>query len=135
MRRLLTKVPTGTLVREQALSIVVGYGQPKYYNPETIKILHEVVGISDLYAWGFGGRVFDEIGPKSVKKSIAGNGLAEKDEVAAALTQFVGEREYACDDESDAVAVGIAWLIQQGMLDDPYAKAKKPRKKKADEQT
>lgn len=128
LRRLLTKVPVGQLVREQALSIVVGYGQAKYYNPDTIKILHEVVGVADLYAWAFGGREFAEIGPKAVKKAVTGNGLAEKDEVAASLTQFVGEREYACDDESDAVAVGIAWLIQQGMIDDPYAKKKKTTK-------
>lgn len=126
------KVPLGQLVREQALSIVVGYGQPKYYNPDTIKILHEVVGVSDLYAWGFGGREFAEIGPKAVKKAITGNGLAEKDEVAAALPGFVGDWDYACDDESDAVAVGVAWLIQQGLIGDPYAKPKKQRKKKED---
>lgn len=134
LRRYLTGSPMGTLVREQALSIVVGYSKTnaKYYNPETIKILHEVVGVADLYAWGLGGRVFDEIGPKAVKKYVTGNGLAEKDDVAKALPQFVGEREYACDDESDAVAVGIAWLIQQGMIDDPYAKPKKTSKKKVE---
>ena len=127
LRRLFVKVPVGTLVREQALSIVTGYNsaKAKYYNPSTIKILHEVVGISDLYAWGFGGRQFDEINPKAVKKAVTGNSSAEKDEVAAALVQFVGEHEYACDDESDAVAVGIAWLIQQKLIDDPYAKKKK----------
>ena len=52
---------------------------------------------------------------------MAGSSTAEKEEVAAALEQFVGKREYACDDESDAVAVGIAWLIQNNFLDSPYA--------------
>ena len=33
-------------------------------------------------------------------------------EVADALEKYVGPQEYACDDWSDAVAVGIAWLIQ-----------------------
>ena len=119
-------VQDGKLVREQALSIVTGYNanKAKYYNPSTIKILHEVVGISDLYAWGFGKRQFEEIGPKMVKKYVAGDSSAEKEEVAAALEQFVGKREYACDDESDAVAVGVAWLIQQGMIDNPYQKKK-----------
>lgn len=130
LRRYLEANPDGPIVREQALSIVVGKGSPKYYNPNTIKILHEVVGVSDLYAWGFGQRQFDEIGPKAVKKAITGNGLAEKEEVAAALPQFVGEWEYKCDDESDAVAVGVAWLIQQGFLDDPYAKPTKRSRKK-----
>lgn len=112
-------MPDGPIVREQALSIVTAKGSPKYYNPNTIKILHEVVGVSDLYAWAKGRRVFDEIGPKAVKKLITGNGLAEKEEVAKGLDAFVGPREYACDDESDAVAVGVAWLLQQKLIDPP----------------
>ena len=88
-----------------------------------------MVGVADLYAWGFGGRQFDEINPKAVKKAVTGNSLAEKEDVAKALTQFVGEREYACDDESDAVAVGIAWLIQHEMIDDPYKEEPKPKAK------
>lgn len=51
--------------------------------------------------------------------------------VAKSLAQFVGEREYACDDESDAVAVGIAWLIASGMIDSPYPEEKKSSRKKA----
>lgn len=97
-----------------------------------IEVLHKVVGVADLYGWGFGGRIFDEIHPKTIKKLVADDQLAEKDAVAAALTQFVGEREYACDDESDAVAVGIAWLLQQGKIDSPYLeKPKKTAAKKA----
>lgn len=88
--------------------------------------------MSDLYAWGFGHKEFIDISPKTVKKLVANNDNAEKEEVALALQQFVGTREYACDDESDAVAVGIAWLIQQGMLDDPYPKQKKTSRKKED---
>lgn len=83
-------------------------------------MLHKVVGIADLYAWGFGGREFVEIHPKTIKKLVANDQLAEKDKVADALAQFVGERTYECDDESDAVAVGVAWLIRQGMIDSPY---------------
>ena len=47
---------------------------------------------------------------------MAGDGLAEKQQVADALEAYVGKQEYACDDESDAVAVGIAWLIQKNMI-------------------
>ena len=95
-----------------------------------IEVLHKVVGVADLYAWGFGNKEFEEIHPKAIKKLVANNQLAEKEEVAAALPQFVGEREYECDDESDAVAVGIAWLLQNGMLKSPYPPPEKPKKKK-----
>lgn len=78
--------------------------------------LFKIVGITDLVAWQTKELVFDEIAPKSVKKVVAGSGDASKDEVAAALTWFVGEQEYECDDESDSVAVGIAWLILNGYI-------------------
>ena len=62
--------------------------------------------------------------PKRIKKLVANDQLAEKDVVANSLAQFVGEHEYACDDESDAVAVGVAWLLEQGMIDSPYTDKK-----------
>lgn len=75
----------------------------------TIVVLSKVVGVSDLYAWGFGQRTFQEIDPKTVKKLITGDGLAEKQTVADTLEKYVGPQEYRVDDQSDAVAVGIAW--------------------------
>lgn len=120
LRRYLTKNPSAIIVREQALD---KQGGPR--NSRVIEVLHKVVGIADLYGWGFGGRVFEEIHPKTIKKLVANDQLAEKDVVAASLSQFVGEREYACDDESDAVAVGIAWLLREGKLDSPYTGTKK----------
>lgn len=88
--------------------------------------------MSDLYAWALRNIQFDEIHPKTIKKLVANDQLAEKDVVASALSQFVGEREYACDDESDAVAVGVAWLIQQNLIDSPYDREEtKPVRKKA----
>lgn len=111
--------PLAVIVREQALD---KQGGPR--NSRVIEVLHKVVGVADLYAWGFGGKQFAEVHPKTIKKLVANDQLAEKNVVASSLTQFVGEREYACDDESDAVAVGIAWLIQQGLIDNPYKKDK-----------
>ena len=58
---------------------------------------------------------------------MADNPNAEKDEVASALEQFVGVQDYACDDESDAVAVAIAWLLQKNLIDDPYASSESPQ--------
>ena len=91
---------------------------------KTIQILHKVVGVADLYAWANGGKVFDEISPKTVKRLVTGNPNAEKEEVAKALEGWVGEQSYGCDDESDACAVGIAWLIQHDMVDPPFEKEK-----------
>lgn len=64
-----------------------------------------------------GEKEFFEISPRAVKKEITGNGTASKEEVAQCLKFYVGEQHYACDDESDAVAVGVAWLLQQGLID------------------
>jgi crossover junction endodeoxyribonuclease RuvC len=75
----------------------------------TIMVLNKVVGVSDLYAWGFGKRVFEEIDPRTVKKLITGDGKADKETVAAALEKYVGPQTYRVDDWSDAVAVGVAW--------------------------
>ena len=114
------------IVREEALDKQEG---PR--SSRVIEVLHKVVGVSDLYAWGFGGREFAEVHPKTVKKLITNDPNAKKDVVALSLPQFVGDQEYACDDESDAVAVGVAWLISQGMIDNPYPpEPKKTRKKK-----
>ena len=49
-----------------------------------------------------------------IKKLLTGNGKASKEEVAAALEKYVGQQNYAVSDESDAVAAGVAFLIQTG---------------------
>lgn len=77
------------------------------------KALSKVVGVVDMTAWNCGKYTFDEISPMTVKKLVAGNARASKEQVSEALTRFVGDQTYTCDDESDAVAVGIAWLIQK----------------------
>lgn len=77
--------------------------------------LFKVVGVSDLAIWQARRGQFHEIPPTIVKKVITGRGNATKDEVAAGLTRFVGERTYANDDQSDAVAVGVAWLLANEM--------------------
>lgn len=79
-------------------------------------MLHKVVGVSDLYAWAERKAEFEEINPKTIKLLVAGKDDASKEDVAAALVNFVGEQTYTCDDESDAVAVGIAWLIRHGKM-------------------
>lgn len=94
-------------VRERGLS---------RFNAE-VQALFTVVGVSDYLAYTrLRESRFAELAPASVKKWITGKGTATKEEVAARLNIYVGKREYEFDDESDAVAVGVAWLIQNGFL-------------------
>ncbi len=76
----------------------------------------KVVGLMDFVVWRLASAEWNSIYPVTIKKLIAGSGKATKEEVAASLEKYVGKQNYKCDDESDAVAVGIAWLIQQGEL-------------------
>ena len=78
--------------------------------------LSKVVGIMDWALWRHAEKEWYSIYPMTIKKLIAGNGKAEKSEVAAGLGKYIGVRMYKCDDESDAAAVAIAWLIQQGQI-------------------
>ncbi|MED3839330.1 crossover junction endodeoxyribonuclease RuvC [Niallia circulans] len=57
------------------------------------------------------------ISQSAVKKAVVGVGKAEKDEVAAAVREWTGYTgEFACDDESDAVAIGLAYLINSKII-------------------
>jgi len=78
--------------------------------------LSKVVGLMDWMAWALFDQEWYSIYPVSVKKLITGNGRAEKSEVADCLKYYIGDQTYKCDDESDAAAVAIAWLIQQGQI-------------------
>lgn len=65
----------------------------------------------------------DPIPQSTVKKLVVGKGKAEKEEVAEAVRRITGYTgEFATDDESDAVAVGLAYLIERGMIDNDVKK-------------
>ena len=78
--------------------------------------LSKVVGLMDWMYWRMYQKEWFSIYPTTIKKLIAGSGKAEKQEVAEALKKYIGEQTYRCDDESDAAAVAVAWLIQQGQI-------------------
>lgn len=68
----------------------------------------------------FGQRVTDHLSPSTVKRLVAGNGKAEKEDVADAVRKLLGlplDHVFSSDDESDACAVVLAWLIQNGVID------------------
>lgn len=77
--------------------------------------LSKVVGIMDWAAY-WTNKEWYSIYPVTIKKLIAGSGKAEKSEVAESLEYYIGKQDYKCDDESDAAAVAVAWLIQQGQI-------------------
>ena len=78
--------------------------------------LSKVVGLMDWVLWQQHKTEWQSIYPVTVKKLVTGSGKATKEEVADALHFYIGKQDYKCDDESDAAAVAIAWLIQQGQL-------------------
>lgn len=81
------------------------------------QILFKVVGVCDLTLY-LNGIDMDikEIPPTTVKKVIGGHGRAEKSEVEEGLRKYLiksqQEYKFETDDISDAVAVGITYLIE-----------------------
>ncbi|MGM0836012.1 MAG: hypothetical protein ACQEV7_07635 [Bacillota bacterium] len=52
-----------------------------------------------------------------VKELVAGKGNVDKAELAEAVRKWTGYTgEFACDDESDAAAIGLAYLINGGVI-------------------
>lgn len=67
----------------------------------------------------------DEIVASRVKKYISGKGGASKDEVAVGVIRYLGEdvrsliyteKGRLLDDMADAIAIGLAWAIEKGMI-------------------
>ena len=100
-------------VRERALDKYAASGRQAV----TLEQIFKVVGLTDAFLWRIYERQFAEIHPKTVKKLVTGDGLADKQKVADALADYVGPHEYQTDDESDAVAIGLAFLIENGIMD------------------
>lgn len=84
--------------------------------PHETQALSKVAGIADLAAWQQKRAMYYELAPTAIKKLLTGSGKANKEEVAAALARYVGEQRYGTNDESDAVAAGVAWLFQIKMI-------------------
>lgn len=78
-----------------------------------------------LAGFGYTIKQSDEIVASTVKRLVGGRGNAEKDEVAAGVIRILGEevrselytdRGRLLDDRSDAVAIGLAYAIQKGVI-------------------
>lgn len=82
----------------------------------TTQTLFKVVGVSDLVLRDY---KIHEIPPTTVKKAVTGDGKADKSEVADAVHKIcrIDRADYfKTDDESDACAVVLAYLIQKGVV-------------------
>lgn len=78
------------------------------------QVLFRVVGVVDLLLEEYELQPSKEITISETKKVITGDGKAEKATVATAVQQYLTEKAtFANDDESDAVAVGVAYCIKE----------------------
>jgi crossover junction endodeoxyribonuclease RuvC len=87
--------------------------------PSVTQSLFRVVGVSDLYAWKNGYPKIVDIPVKTVKERIAGRGNADKKAVEAAVRRLLNlpdDFTFETDDESDAVAVGLAYYYLSDLL-------------------
>lgn len=94
-------------VREAAIN-------ERYYSHP---VMYKVHGAMDMALWYAQQRRFIDIPIRQIKRLVCGDELASKGIVMQSLAKYVGPHTYECNDESDAVAVGIAYLKQAGQLD------------------
>lgn len=108
MEDLYDRYPITDVVREKGFS----------RHAVTTQALFKVVGVSDVTAYHFGHEKIHEIPPTTVKKLLTGNGKASKEEVMEATKKYLAHpMTYANDDESDAVAVLIAYAMGKRLLE------------------
>lgn len=107
--RLLGKHNPDVVVREKGFSRFA----------DTTQKLFRVVGIADLALFEHDPlKNMEELSPTTVKKWLTGDGKAAKEQVEAAVRGYLipeqQDMEFASNDISDAVAVGIAQLLKTG---------------------
>ena len=105
---LLAPVDATVFVREKAVISHIA---------DTDRLLR-IGGVADVALWATKHKPWYELAPTSVQRIVTGKGTATKAMVARCLQPYVGDQVYETDDESDAVAVGIAFLLREGYLDE-----------------
>lgn len=91
--------------------------------------MFEACGITTLWGWRNYHSLWNEIYPITVKRLVAGTIKASKDEIADGVKVFFPNATFANDDESDACAVGLAFLMQGGLIK-PHEPVHKEEKEK-----
>jgi crossover junction endodeoxyribonuclease RuvC len=77
-------------------------------------VLAKVAGIAD---YSLRAQEIEELAPSEVKKALTGNGRAGKEEVAEAVRRYFPDATFETDDESDAAAVALAYLIKNNLIE------------------
>lgn len=94
--------------------------------PSVTQTLFKVVGISDRISYVLADKEIHEIAVTSVKKAVTGNGKSTKEQVAESVfdrlqisntDDFYTKKGKLIDDYTDAAAVGIAYYIEKGLID------------------
>lgn len=106
------------MVADLCMNVDLCVRECAYIAPNSERTIFEVQGVAELALWRARHSRFFDIVPAQVKLLVAGREKANKAHVARALERYVGPRTYSCDGQSDAVAVGIAWLKRGGILTD-----------------
>lgn len=97
--------------------VVVRENSFSRFNAET-QAISAVNGVCELTVWDIAGKDVQLIAPVSVKKITTGSAKASKEDVAASLNFYCPEHpEFKVNDESDAMGVAVAWLIDNGYLE------------------
>src|SRR5690625_3191910 len=109
IRRLIKEYKPSHVVREKGFSSL----------PRTSQALARVVGGSDRRTFEMTELEVVEIAPRNVKKNVTGNGKSTKKDVEKAVVERLRIEQdgfFETDDESDAAAVGLAFLIKEGVV-------------------
>jgi crossover junction endodeoxyribonuclease RuvC len=118
-------------IRDTLVSIQLDYPDIGYICREkgfsrhaiSTQAIFKVVGVTELAMyelWGIQIGKDDELAPTTVKRLIAGDGKASKEEVEEGVRQHLSDEyktyHFYTDDCSDSVAVGLGFCIKKGWL-------------------
>jgi len=73
----------------------------------------------DIGLGKYGYKVTEEITPSRVKLLVTGDGKADKDKVEEHVRKWLklpDDFTFKSDDESDAIGIGLAYLIEKGVI-------------------
>lgn len=117
-KRLKRQYDTLKFLREQYPDAVIVKESLHYGRAKTSAILAKVHGVVDYL---FNEETIHEYPAVTIKRIIANDGKAKKHEVEEAVRGVLAEHgiidiEFQTDDESDAVAVALTYMMEKGVI-------------------
>ncbi|MEH7464606.1 crossover junction endodeoxyribonuclease RuvC [Bacillus thuringiensis] len=80
------------------------------------QLIFKSIGVAELTCNDRGFPEVIEYAPTTIKLQVGGSGKADKDDVKKGVKKFFPDAEFKTDDESDAVAVILTYLLKEGLL-------------------